>query len=346
MKWPVPLVVAVLAACGSPSDPVRPDPEPPPPDTVTVRPVPCLTATKECAERIEISSGLYLPVFSTHALSEGHAEVNRAVVVVHGMNRNSDDYFTSGTLAAVRARESERAVVISPRFQTNEDGPANDEPYWSSAGWRRGNLSRPEGPSPRVSSFLAMDRIVEALANRARFPQISQIVITGHSAGGQFVHRYAATSPVEDVSVATAGVRYVVANPSSYLYVRPERWLTDDFGLPDSRACPEYDDWHYGLRDRNNRTEDLATDTVWARITRRDIRILIGSADTTATNLDTSCEGYLQGLHRYDRGQTLVRFMDKFFEGHGHREMVVPGIGHSSRDMWTSEVGLTSLFGG
>ena len=40
-----------------------------------------------------------------------------------------------------------------------------------------------------------------------------------------------------------------------------------------------------------------------------------------------------------------MRFMDAFFPGPGHLEMIVPGVGHSNRDMWLSLVGLQSLFG-
>ncbi|MCE2455665.1 MAG: hypothetical protein J4G12_07550 [Gemmatimonadetes bacterium] len=329
-----------LASCGS--DP--PPTQPPPVDTTAVRPVPCTTGTATCAERIEIAGGLFLPIFSSHELATGDASVTRAVIAVHGIDRNADDYFVTGNVAAAAARAGATAVIVAPHFQTSDDAPESDEPFWSSAGWRKGHLSRPEGPSPRVSSYLAMDRLIETLANRSLFPQIATIVLTGHSAGGQFVHRFAATSPVEDVSVPSARVRYVVANPSTYLYLRPERWQRTEFAVPDRTLCSDYNEWHYGLEERPSRVEGLEIDTVQARTLRRDVTILIGSADSTSSNLDVSCGANLQGRHRFERGELLVRFMNEFFDAHSHRELVVPGVGHSSRDMWTSSVGLGALF--
>lgn len=335
-------VGSVLGACGSSEPPTQP-PEPPG-DTTTARPIPCTAGAAICSERIEIGDGLYLPIFSTHELSTGNSAVTRALIVVHGIDRNADDYFVTGNVAAAAARAQASTVIVSPHFQTDSDGPESDEPFWSSAGWRKGHLSRPEGPTPRVSSYHAMDRIVETLANTSLFPAVSTIVITGHSAGGQLVHRFGATSPVEDLSVPSASVRYVVANPSTYLYVRPERWEETAFTFPDRTICSDYNDWHYGMEARPNRVEDLEIDTVQARIVRRDVRILIGSADSTSSNLDVSCGANLQGPYRFERGRILVRFMDEFFQGHRHRELVVGDVGHSSRDMWTSSVGLAALF--
>ena len=37
--------------------------------------------------------------------------------------------------------------------------------------------------------------------------------------------------------------------------------------------------------------------------------------------------------------------MDALYSGHAHREMIVPGVGHSSRSMWLSGVGAGALFG-
>ena len=78
---------------------------------------------------------------------------------------------------------------------------------------------------------------------------------------------------------------------------------------------------------------------------RGDVRILLGDADTTSTSLDQSCGANLQSPRRYHRGRTLARFMDALYSGHAHREMIVPGVGHSSRPMWLSGVGAGALFG-
>jgi len=336
------VLAGLVGGCGSPSDVIL-DPEPPV-DTIQPRPVPCFQAREICTERVEITSGRYLPVFSSHELAEGSGSIVQAVVVIHGANRDADAYLETGVRAITAAGEGSTSLLVAPHYQTSDDQARADEPYWSNGGWRRGNLSLSEGPSPRVSSYLAIDRIVSMLADRSRYPILNRVIIAGHSAGGQFVHRYAATAPAE-VDLEGIELRYVVTNPSTYLYLRSERWLGEEFGLPDSRSCPDYDDWHYGLRDRNSRTEDLSVDTIWARAERRDIRVLIGGADTTQAALDTSCGANLQGPNRFERGRTLKAFMDYFFYGHRHSMTVVPGVGHSSRSMWTSVEGVATLFG-
>ncbi len=325
----------LLAACSSPAAPAA--------DTDDGPPVPCISANVFCAQRVEIGEGVYLPVFRTHSLG-GDDRITRGLIVVHGTNRNADDYFQSGLQAAAEAGEQDRTVVVAPHFQTSSDGPAADEPYWSSSGWKRGNLSRSEGPSPRVSSYAAIDSLVALLADRVRFPGIREIVVTGHSAGGQVVHRYAAASRAQEIA-GEVTFRYIVANPSTYLYLRPERAEGDGFVVPASGVCPDFDDWHYGLQDRNSYASALESASIPTLLAGRDVRILLGAADSLSASLDASCGADLQGSYRLARGQTLMRFMDAFFPGHGHIEMIVPGVGHSNRDMWLSPVGLRSLFG-
>ena len=211
--------------------------EPPPPEP-PVRPVPCNLAGSICAERVVIGSGEYLPVFSTHSLSTGDEAVWRGLIVVHGNNRDPDNYFISGIAAVTNGGAAGTIAVVAPHFQTVDDGPQSDEPYWSSPGWKRGNLSLSEGPSPRVSSYAALDSIVRLFLDTSRFPAMREIVVTGHSAGGQVLHRYAATSRVEEGARVGVSFRYVVANPSTYLYLGPEREnLSGNFTVPGGIGC-------------------------------------------------------------------------------------------------------------
>ena len=85
---------------------------------IETRPVPCLSTRSICAERIVIERDLYLPVFSTHSLTEGDGEVTRGLIVVHGTNRNADDYFQRAFAAAGLAGEPQSTVVIAPSCAT------------------------------------------------------------------------------------------------------------------------------------------------------------------------------------------------------------------------------------
>ena len=123
----------------------------------------------------------------------GDADVTRAIIVVHGTNRNGNDYFERAVAAADAMGLEELTLVVAPTFQTIDDGPRSDEPYWTSGGWKRGHLSSSSGPTPRVSSYAAIDRILGIVTDRTRFPAVEDVVVTGHSAGGQVAHRFAAT---------------------------------------------------------------------------------------------------------------------------------------------------------
>ena len=333
-RWGYSLLTVFLTACSSPSE-LEDD---------STRPVPCLSIKSVCTERVAVGSSVYLPVFTTHSLSEGNPQVTRGLIIVHGANRNADDYFQRGFQAAGAVGYQETTVVVAPYFQTSSDNPASNELFWSSSGWKRGHLSSTEGPRPRRSSYSAIDQIVDLLSDPSRFPALTEITMTGHSAGGQVAHRYAATSRAEE-NLGSVTMRYVVANPSTYLYIRQERENTGAFVVPDASACSDYDEWHYGLSERNTYAGSLVVDTIKAQLVRRDVRILIGDADSLSASLDVSCGANLQGPYRFTRGRRLMRFMDQFFPEHSHKEMVVPSVGHSSSGMYLSAVGLDALFG-
>ncbi len=332
-RW-IPCAVVLFWACGDGA--TTPDGE----ESVE----PCTVGSTRCAQRLEIGPDLYLPVFRTYPLDSSNSRVTQAVIVIHGTNRNADTYFQTMVTAARVADRLNETLVAAPHFQIADDFPALDEPYWTNGGWKRGHLSLVGGPTPRVSSYAALDRLLEALADGNTFPRLTGIVVTGHSAGGQVTHRFAAGSQIEN-QLSHVAMRYVVANPSSYLYLGPEREVAGSFAVPVDAECPTYNNWHYGLSNLNTYMSALEEPAIRAHLTERDVTILLGDADTGDANLDESCAANLQGPNRYQRGLRLLRYMDALHPGHRHVRSVVPGVGHSSFDMYTSQVGLAVLFG-
>jgi hypothetical protein len=331
------LLLLLLPSCGGGADVVAPV-EPP-----ASEPAPCVQ-TAQCAARLQIGTGVFLPLYTTHSLQAGSTKMRHALIVIHGADRNADTYFNTGVTAAQGSGRFAETIVISPHFQKIEDGPRPDEPYWTESGWKQGHLSVTGGPTPRVSSYAALDRIIETLADRQRFPELRTVAVAGHSAGGQVVHRYAAGSQAGN-GVAHLTIRYIVTNPSTYLYLGPDRPAASGFARPDAGACPDYDSWHLGLNGMNTYMNAVPLDRVRDQLRQRDVVILLGSADTGSAQLDVSCGANLQGEHRYDRGLRLMQYMDALHGGHAHRLTVVPNVGHSSRNMFTSVGGRAALFG-
>lgn len=323
-----------LATCSSPTS------ERPAPDDA----VPCLAAEAACAAQFAAAPGRAIPIYRTHDLSRPDTAIRRLLVMIHGTNRNHDAYFETAVESARQAGLLHSTLVVAPRFRTSEDAPEAGAPYWSSGGWKRGHLSSTEAGSPRISSYAVLDSLLAGVAGPAElYPNLESIVVAGHSAGGQVVHRFAAASALSGVRAGVA-VRFVVANPSTYLYLGPERWDGASFSIPDVSACPDYQRWHYGLDELNSYMRERDESAVRARMRGRDIRVLLGTADTLGASLDMTCGAMLQGVNRLDRGRHLVAYMDYAIPEHRHRLTEVPGVGHSSRGMFTSDAGLDATF--
>lgn len=244
---------------------------------------------------------LTVPYCGNRAI-EANTTVRRVVVVVHGSSGNACDYAGYAVESARRQGVLHETLVVAPRFQTDDDLPsdAGNALYWSSGGWKSGEASL-SSPHPRpwaASSFTVVDEMVTRV--RGVLPEVEQVVVAGHSAGGQFTNRYAAASPVGGVT------SFVVANPSSYLYLDDRRWHGDDLRplSPDeSSACSWVDDYKYGLDDLEPYVAAVGPDLVRQQYASRRVVYLLGAADTSTTDssLDTTCAAGWQGAHRLGR---------------------------------------------
>src|SRR5262245_33323555 len=301
---------------------------------------------------------LEIPYERSRPLDVPSLQIERVVIVVHGSSRNSVDSYADVMAAAQTAGESQRTLVVAPQFLEEEDVAAWLLPptvlFWD-GGWRQGDRSRSTALHPRparISSFAVVDAIVDAVAAPGAFPNLESIAIAGHSAGGQFVNRFAAGSPAEDLH-ADRSFRYVIANPSSYLYFTPERRVTGNpsaFAVPTAAelaACPDYDDYRYGLRNLNAYMAAVGPALVTDRYRRRRVEQLLGELDTGTEDLSITCAAMLQGERRLDRGTIYHAYLQRVFGPAilgSHRQRIVPGVGHSSSGMYRSQAGRDALF--
>jgi pimeloyl-ACP methyl ester carboxylesterase len=296
-------------------------------------------------KRIAVGQQGELPLYVSADWSKPLPEITRAVLVLHGRLRNADTYFKSALTAQAAAGDTGKAaLMIVPQFLSRIDVDAfhlaPDTLHWSLEGWEGGDAA--EGPKP-ASSFDALDAILAKLADHALFPNLKQVVVSGHSGGAQVVQRYAITGKAE-AALKSAGiaVRYVVANPSSYAYFNDKR--------PDqaiAASCPGYNDWKYGM---DQRPPYLATPSIAelekTYVSRRVI-YLLGTKDTNPNHpaLDKSCMGEAEGPYRYARGHSYFDLMKARDNGTpNHTLWDVQGVGHDGDKMLTSACGLKALF--
>lgn len=288
-----------------------------------------------------------LPVFVSRDWTKPLPDIRRAVVVVHGYNRNAADY--ARNMMALEPPAD--TLVVAPQFLTPEDIAAHHLSdgilRWGREDWLNGNPAL--GPAA-LSAFDGFDAIFARLTDRASFPNLAQIVLAGFSAGGQVVQRYAAVGKGEDA----IPLRYVVGSPNTYVYFGDERPLPDGgFGpFPGAADCPDYNRWKYGLAGGLPPyvlgAAGQGISALERRYVARDVVYLAGGDDTNPNHrlLDKSCAGAAQGPTRLARMQAFVADM-KRRDGEAFRQpmWVIPGVAHNEARVFGSPCGRAVLFG-
>jgi hypothetical protein len=289
-------------------------------------------------------------VYRTYPLDARNDKITRALVVIHGTNRDADNYFRNALAATFLAAALDDTVVIVPKIASNDgrgcrDKLAANEVSYSCSGdsWRSGGTAT---NAEKLTSFDFVDEILRDLAKREAFPNLKEIVLAGHSAGGQFVTRYEMSNRVHE----TLGlpVTYVVANPSSYAYLDNTRPAGENaatfrpFG--DGRNCTTYDHWPYGLLGRTGYTGKETDDQLRKQLASRPTVYLLGEIDILPLGgFDSSCPAMAQGPTRRARGEAYAKYVKEKF-GAGHKVQIVSECGHNARCMFTSEEALPILF--
>jgi pimeloyl-ACP methyl ester carboxylesterase len=310
---------------------------------------PCTSAKPECTQWVKLNDQSRSLVYRTYSLDKKNEKITRALIVIHGQGRDADNYFRTSLAATFLANALTDTIVISPRFASSDGRNCHDtldvnEVNWPCAGdsWRSGGVAINDA---KLTSYDFMDEIVRMLARKDRFPNLRAIVISGHSAGGQFVTRYEMANQIYDsTNIPTT---YVVANPSSYSYLDPDRPSGANNELRpfgDARNCTTYDNWPYGLKNRTGYAARLTDDQLKKQMAARPVVYLLGELDILPlAGFDSSCPAMAQGPTRLARGQNFAAYVNEKYNAQ-HKAVVVPLCGHNARCMFTSEVALPILF--
>jgi pimeloyl-ACP methyl ester carboxylesterase len=302
-------------------------------------------------------------IYRSFPLDARNDRIRRALIMVHGTNRNADHYFASAMAAAFLAGAIDDTVVIAPHIIACADKPEPNEVLWSCNGdsWRSGGKA---ASHPELSSFDLVDEILRKLAKTATFPNMKAIVVAGHSAGGQYVTRYEMANKVHE----TLGVpvTYVVANPSSYAWpagtraepadgadpaAAKEGWTSEtvhtkfSYGPYTASACQTYNRWRLGLEDRvSGYTAKMSDEQLKRQLVARPTTYLLGQVDTLPLGgFDSSCSAMAQGPTRRARGEAFVKFVNETL-GAQHRAVIVPECGHNDRCVYTTDIVFPIIF--
>ena len=295
-----------------------------------------------------------------------HGTVREIIFVVHGAGRNADDYFC--TMFSATQKQSvygpDEVLVIAPRFAAESDERFSlhngGEPMrWNGGSWRYGAES-----FNNVSSFQVLDTMIEFVSNTTEFPYLEHIQVIGHSAGGQFVQRWALLT---NAWAEHPNLRAIVVNPSSFAYLTPLRksHTSQEWTLPDpsKSKCPEYNDWEWGLSTTDSSPFYVrqvlslwSTQSLTTRFANRDVVYLAGDRDICnvpgmsksgwcySHGLETLCMDMMEGRNRLERHMNYFESLTRLVNVTTHRRNLVPGVGHDHSLIFHSEVVMKYLF--
>ncbi len=186
------------------------------------------------------------------------------VVVMHGVNRDADRYRDEWAALA----KDYGLIVIVPEFSETD--------FPGSLGYNTGFFIGADAtPRPRnLWSFAVIEPLFDE-ARRRFSTAVPRYTLYGHSAGGQFVHRFVMAMPEARIE------RAISANAG---------WYT----MPDPNIA-----FPYGVSGA-----PITEDHVAAALG-KPLLVLLGTADTDTNdpNLRKTREANLQGPHRYSRGK-------------------------------------------
>ena len=295
-------------------------------DTLTLHSL-CQKNIETC--KVELTEENAKGLFPSY-ISKGSESVEKVVIVIHGTDRNANDYLHDFIANMDDPKILNHIAIIAPHFVQENDPSVVNELRWkpgSETSWKYGyNSSMPV----QISSYEMIDQIIKS-ADLSWHPR--QIFVIGHSAGGQFVQRYANATTIRNQIHAL--ITFVPSNPSSYLYPINTRLVNGQWTKP--QDCPAYNDYIYGFNNRNTYMSQLTDSQMKDNYQANKVVYLMGQADTLDADLDMSCEANAQGVNRIERAQHFFTMLNTFFPEHHHQFLQVPNVGHDHTKMFSSD---------
>ena len=292
--------------------------------------------------------------------------ITRALIMVHGTGRNADHYFETAPppdSSPARSTTPSSSRRTSSRRRTNR---SRTKSMWPDGGdsWRSGGMSP---TNPTISAFDFVDEIVRKLANKKTFPNLTKIVVAGHSAGGQVrhairddeqgprdaggEHHVRRREPVE-LRLARGGAAVADerrgprdgrqggarARPAkrctrtfSTAHSTPRRRPTTTVGQPASRIAPAT-------------RAGPSNEQLKKQLVDRPTTYLLGQVDVLPLGgFDSSPNAMAQGPTRRARGEAFFKYVTETL-GAKHNAIIVPECGHNDRCIFTTDIVFPVIF--
>lgn len=309
--------------------------------------------------KVQGRNDCYIPYISNYPLHQKNGDIQRVILAIHNSSGDAVKIYNS-CMELINSNNNlqKGTLVIAPQFlrekQVEDIAESNllfwkSSPFWGSSNSTTKSAEKNLG----ISAFSILTQIISDICSKKTFPNVQKLTILGHSAGGQLVNRFAASNTVEFDVVRPKGIRYryVVMNPSSYVYFSPKRSVNGsvrDFSIPPLEVVekyPDYNNYGYGLDKlySYHKKEGLTAEKMRQMYPKRNVVYLLGEDDRyTNSRMSVHPHAMLQGRNRIERGRIYYgHLMDEFGPAikNTQRMVIVPKVGHSGRGLILSKRG-------
>lgn len=238
--------------------------------------------------------------------------------------------------------------IVAPAFLNMQDLQAGAcKPQYlcfNNSYWQQGGSNKNPKMQHSISSFLALDQLLDQLFLNTTYPALNQVVVAGHSLGGQGVQRYAV---LKKTKAYDPNVRFWIGNPGSWA------WLTAQRPNTNASAATTYDEWPYGIHQNTSKVPSYARRDVVAqngtlvaqRFRSRTVGYGLALMDVGAGV--TTAAAMWQGFNHLDRGSKFIISMGQDFAGGfpaSHTADFVANMTHQDYGMYTANMSLQRLF--
>lgn len=303
--------------------------------------------------------GAWLPCKGSHPLDQRNTEITRIFFSIHSSGFDAIQYYGNAEAAVAKVSGAgKETVIVAPQFfekkHIKEKIPAGMV-HWKVSPYRGSSLALngPAAKGVRLSAFDVLDQWLQQMADKKLYPNLKDVVLVGHSAGGQLVQRYALVGkfqPPEGVDV-----RYVVCAPSSFAYPTAERWVPGTsyrFAIPSQKVrewAPAYNKWGYGMEDPYSYIRGRDLKKLLKDYARKHVFYICGERDKDPNNssLSKTNAAMLQGRQRLERMTIFYKYLQHTYGQSITKSQsfaVAAGVAHYGKGNMTSEPGLRFLF--
>ncbi|GAC94173.1 hypothetical protein PHSY_001744 [Pseudozyma hubeiensis SY62] len=244
-------------------------------------------------------------------------------------------------------------LIVAPAMMNQFDLSAGaarpNEIVFHGSSWQRGAGSVNPVMKHRVTSYAAVDQIVDLLFDQKTYPNLNSVVVAGHSMGGQAAQRYAL---MKKTKAYDDNVRFWIGNPGSWAWLIDSRPYFNDT----CQAGNQWDTWPYGLNGNQSKITPYARKDVLAnktyvvdRFLNRHISYALALLDVGAG--DTHCPARWQGGNHLDRGSEFVlQYANTtafYLQGKfppKHTLDYIAGVSHQDYAMYSTNKSIQRLF--